>query len=305
MRILAWLLAGCIAAWAGFRLLGLDRGHPLVALVSFTPHVAAASVPVVLLLFALRQWRAATLALTAALALAALVVPRTFGGSDLEGPQLRVLSVNVTVGQVSAADVIEIVRSREVDILSIQELTPEFDARLRKAGIQRLLPNDVVAPVAGATGTGLYARLPLREIDPPTGGPFAQVAARAAWDPVGEFEVVSVHPPPPVSEQHVAGWHDTLGNLPRGDRPRMLAGDFNATLDHGALRRLLDTGYTDAADATGAGLTATWPADRGLAPGIVIDHVLTTRELEPIRTEVLPVPRGDHRAVYVELVAGR
>ena len=35
---------------------------------------------------------------------------------------------------------------------------------------------------------------------------------------------------------------------------RILAGDFNATLDHPELRALLDRGYVDAADAAGAGL---------------------------------------------------
>ena len=41
---------------------------------------------------------------------------------------------------------------------------------------------------------------------------------------------------------------------PRPDGPpRILAGDFNATLDHALLRRLLATGYVDAADRDGRG----------------------------------------------------
>ena len=41
---------------------------------------------------------------------------------------------------------------------------------------------------------------------------------------------------------------------------RLLVGDFNATLDHAALRRLLDTGYRDAASVVGQGMTPTcWP----------------------------------------------
>ncbi|MEJ7787976.1 MAG: hypothetical protein WKF96_24510, partial [Solirubrobacteraceae bacterium] len=38
---------------------------------------------------------------------------------------------------------------------------------------------------------------------------------------------------------------------------RLIAGDLNATLDHGALRDLLSDGYVDAADATGNGLLST------------------------------------------------
>ena len=305
MRIVPWLLAVPVALWAAVRLLGLDRGHPLVPMVAFTPHVAAGSLGVVLVLAALRRWRPLALALAATLALGAAVVPRALGGGagGAAGDPLRVLSANVAVGRVPAEALVAMVRERRVDLLSVQELTPQFDAALRQAGIRRLLPHAVTAPVAGATGTGLYARLPLREIGPPAGGPFAQVAARMAWAPAREtFEVVSVHPPPPISTQHVDQWRETLRNLPRGDRPRILAGDFNATLDHRELRRLLGSGYRDAADATGDGWKATWPAHRGLRPGIVIDHVLATRELRPARTEILTIPRGDHRALYVELL---
>ena len=45
----------------------------------------------------------------------------------------------------------------------------------------------------------------------------------------------------------------------RGDG-RILAGDFNATLDHPELRAVLDRGYVDAADAASGGLKPTWPA---------------------------------------------
>ena len=301
MRIVAWVLAGGLAAWALMRVAGLDRAHPLVAAVSFTPYVAAAGIPVMALLGAARQWRPLALAAVASFALAVCVLPRAIGTLGT-GEGLRVLSVNASVGEVPPEAVVEIVRERGVHLLSVQELTPEFDAGLRAAGIEGVLHNDVVAPVAGASGTGLYAKLPLRAIPKPQGSPFEQVAARTRWEDTA-VEVVSVHPPPPVSAQHVAQWHETFRGLPRGDRPRILAGDFNATLDHRALRRLIDSGYADAADATGNGLRTTWPAGRGLRPGIVIDHILSTSTLRPVRTEVIELPRGDHRAVYAELVA--
>ena len=301
MRTFPWLLAAGPALWALFRLGGLDHRHPLVAMASFTPHAALVSLVVVLTLAALRQWRPLVLAAIATLALGLAVLPRAIGGSDADGPRLRVLTANVTFGRVPAASVVELVRDRRVDVLSVQELTPEFDARLRRAGLEELLPHDVVRPEGGATGTGIYARHPLRELEPPTGGPFAQTAAELDWQ--GGIEVVSVHPPPPVSAQHVEGWHETFDGLPHGDRPRILAGDFNATLDHAALRELIGTGYTDAADATGDGLTGTWSATRRWRPRIVIDHVLVTRELIPVRTEVIELPRGDHKAVLAEVVA--
>lgn len=304
MRTIGWLLAAGPAVWAVMRIGGLDRTHPVVAMVSFTPHITVACLAVLVVLGVLRQWHALAVATVATLALAAVVLPRTLPGRKGEiGPRLRVLTVNVTFGSVPVDEVVDLVRERRVDVLSVQELTPEFDARLRRAGIGKLLPHDVVRPEDGATGTGIYARLELREGEHPTGGPFAQTTARLAWHyPV---EIVSVHPPPPVSEQHVESWHETFaGLMPRDRRPRILAGDFNATLDHHAMRKLMEEAeLTDAAETTGDGLTATWPADRALRPGIVIDHVLATGGFRAARTDVIELERGDHRAVFAELVA--
>ena len=70
--------------------------------------------------------------------------------------------------------------------------------------------------------------------------------------------VKAVHPAPPVNARRRArSGASALAALPgadgRGD-VQILAGDFNATLDHAELRALLDRGYIDAADAVGEGL---------------------------------------------------
>jgi endonuclease/exonuclease/phosphatase family metal-dependent hydrolase len=95
-----------------------------------------------------------------------------------------------------------------------------------------------------------------------------------------------------------------LRELPGAGAPRplrVLLGDFNATLDHHELRRILDRGYADAADATGDGLRTTWPAGRRFPPEITIDHVLADRRIAPRDVTVHLVPRSDHRAVVAVL----
>ena len=79
-------------------------------------------------------------------------------------------------------------------------------------------------------------------------------------------------------------WRGALAALPgsdgRGD-VQILAGDFNATLDHPELRDLLDRGYIDAADAVGEGSTWTWPARHAArALPLTIDHVLVDRRVQ-------------------------
>lgn len=109
---------------------------------------------------------------------------------------------------------------------------------------------------------------------------------------------------PPISGRTVAAWRRELCGLPgpsAGRVPRLLVGDFNATLDHREIRRLLTRGFYDAADATGDGLSATWPVGRSL-PMITIDHVLVPREVRVRRVRVYDVPGSDHRAIIAELV---
>jgi endonuclease/exonuclease/phosphatase family metal-dependent hydrolase len=80
----------------------------------------------------------------------------------------------------------------------------------------------------------------------------------------------------------------------------VLAGDFNATLDHALFRSVLRLGYADAALQAGNALAPTWgPAGR-LAL-ITIDHVLVDRRCAVLASSVHAVPGSDHRAVFAEV----
>src|SRR3954451_20396616 len=84
---------------------------------------------------------------------------------------------------------------------------------------------------------------------------------------------------------------------------RILAGDFNATLDHAELRRLLGRGYRDAAEQAGSGLHMTWPAGKSLPPAVLaIDHVLADRRVRVASARTVAIPGSDHRGVLAELV---
>ena len=86
---------------------------------------------------------------------------------------------------------------------------------------------------------------------------------------------------------------------------RVLVGDFNATLDHVELRRLLATGYRDAASVVGKGLTPTWPyfgPRWAITPKVTIDHVLADRRIGVRSFEAFTIPGTDHRVILAELV---
>jgi endonuclease/exonuclease/phosphatase (EEP) superfamily protein YafD len=120
----------------------------------------------------------------------------------------------------------------------------------------------------------------------------------------GVVRVKGAHPPPPTTLRQARDWREQIRALPgprAGAAPRILAGDLNGTLDHREVRRLIDRGWFDAADAAGEGLRATWPVGRR-RPGLAIDHILVPPPIRVRRVTVHEVRGSDHRAVIAELV---
>jgi endonuclease/exonuclease/phosphatase (EEP) superfamily protein YafD len=304
-RVLAVVFAAPWVLWALARTLGLDGGHPVVGAMSYTPYIAASSpLPIVAALLLRRRVTAAVAGL-AALALGLAIVPRAVAGGepDVAGPRLTVMTANVYEGRGDAREVLALVRRYDVDVLSLQELTPSELARLDAAGAAQLLPGRAVVPREGAAGTGLLARRTIRALPGRDAGDHAQPQARLDVPGAPALLLTAVHPGPPLSDAREDLWAAALDELPAtaDAELRILAGDFNATLDHRALRRVLDRGYADAAERAGAGLRPTWPGLRRRALPITIDHVLVDRRVRVERVRVARIPGSDHRAVIARL----
>jgi endonuclease/exonuclease/phosphatase (EEP) superfamily protein YafD len=309
---IAGLLAVPPVAWAVARLAGLEFGFYGVALMAFTPYATAAFLLPLAVILLLRQWLAASVVVLAIGCLAVLVLPREFGGPDAAGgsgtpgggPVLRVLSTNMLEGGADPVSIVDMVRTGKVDLLAVQEYTPQAQQRLAAAGLERLLPHQVAYPVPGVGGSAIYCRFPLTD-----GGfrwmpaDFGQAYATVHVPGAPDLLVESVHPAAPSDGSRIPKWRAGLAEEPPATPHgpvRLLIGDFNATLDHVELRRLLGTGYRDAASVVGAGLTPTWPYTQSM-PKVTLDHVLADPRIAVHAVSVHPLPRSDHRAVLAEL----
>jgi endonuclease/exonuclease/phosphatase (EEP) superfamily protein YafD len=309
-RHLDWAVAGALTGWAAARLAGADRVHAAeawtVPLLSFTPQAAAAAWASALLL---RGKGPAAAAAVAGAALTAVVAPRVLPSRQpaAGGPVLRVLTSNLLAGRAAPDQLVDLVARKNADVLCLQELTADAVDGLKRAGLDDLLPHRVVPPTPPrSAGTAIYARHPLR------GGPPAAIvtAARCAATldlPSGQSVLVAcIHPKPPKPpwrREATARWRSQLAALPPpGDCPQILAGDFNATLDHAQFRRLLRLGYVDAASQAGRGLDLTWGPEPDRRPALLaIDHVLADRRCSILATSAHRVSGSDHRAFYAEV----
>jgi endonuclease/exonuclease/phosphatase family metal-dependent hydrolase len=311
--VAAWALVAPLALWLAVRASSLGRGTTVETFIVFTPYVAFASLVVLGVTAALRVRPAALVAAGCcagyALVMAPLFVAAGGPSPAPTGPDLRVMTSNVQFGWADAATVVRLVEEGDIDVLGVQELTPEFHRRLVAEGIEDLLPHGVVDARPGASGTGLYSRYPVERVGSDVLG--SDIPGEHAH-PTGLVEVPGalpvqvtvVHPVPPVGPAAVDAWQQTLEALPRPDGDEgpvhLLIGDFNATVDQPTMRALLDDGYTDAALARGRGWQPTWRS-RGVGPALTLDHVLVDRAVGVDAVSGHDVAGSDHRSLVAVL----
>jgi endonuclease/exonuclease/phosphatase family metal-dependent hydrolase len=324
-RRVAGTVAGGLAGLAVARLAAADRvpwartvTAPLLALTPAAAVAGWAGLP-------LARGRAArTVTALAAAALTGTVIPRAVPRRQPEarGPVLRVLTLNMLIGRAAADTLVALARATRADVLFVQELTDDAAARLDRAGIGAVFPHQLIEHADGTVhDTGIYARYPLRDGAVHHDG--AGGAAGDGWPPgkpqrTARLDLPSGHsvqlmcahitpPKPPWSPRFAERWQAELGRVPSpetrpGSLPVVVAGDFNATVDHAPLRAVLRRGYRDAACEVGRGLVPTWgPEPHGHPPLLTIDHVLVGPGCAVLRTRVHRVPGIDHRALYAEL----
>jgi endonuclease/exonuclease/phosphatase family metal-dependent hydrolase len=299
----------------------LTGGHPPTRIAQLAALAPAATVPAtagVIIAAATVPWLAVILAIPAGILLAWQLPPRrrtgdqAAAGSSRESGSapttlsLRLLTVNVQGGRADPAAVLRAVRSHEVDVLAVQELTPRMVSRLAAAGLEELLPFSHLDPRPGSPGTGLWARWPLTPLPPVPG--LTAAAPRARIDPLGGRPVTltAVHPLAPT-RGHGAIWQRELAvirqTLAAVDEPQVVAGDFNASRDHGPFRKLLDAGFRDCADAgqSRSWPGFTWPASGRALPVMRLDHVLVSRTATVRMARAIRIPRTDHHGVLAAI----
>jgi endonuclease/exonuclease/phosphatase family metal-dependent hydrolase len=268
--------AGTLAGWAAARLDGADRLRFAeawaVPLLSFTPQVTAGA------------WAGALLLRGVGPAAAAGPRAVPYRQPPAAGPVLRVLTANLLAGWAVAEAVAELACRTHADVLFVQELTGDAAAGLQRAGLGDLLQHQVTQPGPHARGRappGLTFRLGSSCSWPASTrrrrslrvlrrrGPVAQSAVRAArarWQPRASSPATST--PPSITQ----------------------------------FRRLLRSGYVDAASQAGHGLSPTWGPRPGRRPTLLaIDHVLTDRRCAVLTISAHWLTGSDHRALYAEL----
>jgi endonuclease/exonuclease/phosphatase (EEP) superfamily protein YafD len=312
--VLIWLAVPALAAALVWVLLRhYAAGNPLLlGTIAATPYVVllAPLVGLVLMLIA-RQWIGVGAAvLVLALATSTQLWLYTADDPPKDAVVIHVMTANLRLGQADARDLVGSVRRHSVDVLMLEELTAGEQDALVAAGLNDLLPHHSSAPEGGGFGTGLWSRFPMSDAQQPDQFTFGFVTARLAVPGVARpVQAAALHASGPVPsavlwQQDMRGFAQFLPTL-AGDRPVIVGGDFNATPDTVQFRRILDAGFSDAADQAGGGYTATFPGDRWFPPLIAIDHVLSRGGPVATGVDTVTIKGSDHRALLVSVALPR
>ncbi|MFF0814839.1 endonuclease/exonuclease/phosphatase family protein, partial [Rhodococcus sp. NPDC003318] len=279
------LLAGWMPVWVGVALVGAV--------------VAAAA----------GRWVAQALCMVVCVLGAWLLAPLYVPDSaTVEGPTLTVMQANVKRGQADPALLVQTVRERNVDVLTVQELTDETVDGVAAAGMGDLLPHRIeISHGPSGLGGGIYSRFPLSNVRELDGFLSSNIVADVDVGLGEPVAVLAVHPAPAylfpapmwASELRALGTEfDTLS-----DRDNVIAvGDFNASWPQRQYRDLLTDGYTDAADQVGAGLLPTMPAHRWYPAVTGIDRIVT-KGATVSELERITIAGSDHHGL-VAVVGG-
>jgi len=240
----------------------------------------------------LAGWRSRLALALAMLPLPWLALPPALPAGDGE-PALRIASANLHLGNQDPRPLLGWLQERRVDLLVLVELNSVYADALRR---QSTLPHWQLAPSDGTPwGLGLGSRWPLREVrleHNADGIPLLRVRVE---HPDGVFDVIAVHPMPPLSPS----WHQRRQadfEALQVDGPALLAGDLNASPWSSAAWVLQRRGWRRA-----SGVAPTWPSP---VLGIAIDGVWAQGPWAVHERAVGPDIGSDHRPLYVGLGRG-
>jgi len=321
-------VAAAVVTWP--QLFRLERTWPIAQVVSFRGLVAVvfAALLVALLLLALaRPLRALALSLAlvagiAAAANAGLVLSHGAGADTLpakEAGSIRVLTWNTAGSATSPDTVAQIAVAMDADIVTLPETTIETGEQVALA--MRDLGHRMWAHHAEYGTDGWDARSTTLLISPDLGdysviassqdgtSNTSTVPSAVAMPVSGDGPiVVAAHAVAP-RQSYMQHWRDDLQWLANqcADANVIMAGDFNATIDH--MTGLGVDGGTlgmchDAAAETGNGGVGTWSTSFPALAGAPIDHVMSSSHWKPSGSMVLPSLDGsgsDHRPLIVQL----
>ncbi|HQV75684.1 MAG TPA: endonuclease/exonuclease/phosphatase family protein [Flavobacteriales bacterium] len=250
-----------------------------------------------------RHWWTATGSILGALLLI-LQLPASgeLTAFDANKSGIRVMHMNVLQPNIRFEQVIGQALQGDADIVSVQEVSPEWAFQLG-AGLRSAYPYMHVEPRTNCYGIALFSKRPFKQVGTVTvmGAPFIEAIFEEDGTP---FRVLVVHTTSPISYAHFqrrnAQFEHLAEYLSRSDTATVLIGDLNTVpWDHAFQRFCASTELRPISKR----IQLTWPS-LGPFSLIPLDHLLVSAGLVSTSVETFPIAGSDHRGLMAEIRLG-
>ncbi|MBK8498191.1 MAG: endonuclease/exonuclease/phosphatase family protein [Flavobacteriales bacterium] len=246
-----------------------------------------------------RWWLSLTCAICSAAIMVQIRIPTALAAEGDHAHGLRVAHMNVWQMNTDHAGAISAVLASDPDLISVQEVSPEWAVALAR-GFARTHPYRHVVPQTNCYGIALFSRFPLLQAQTIeiAGAQFIEAEVMVSGQAI---RVLAVHATSPISYAHFRRRNAQLvalaDRIARSDFPTLLIGDLNTVHWDQAYQRFC---ARSGARPINSPYQITWPSVGPLAM-IPIDHALVSGGLCSSSITSFKVAGSDHRGLLAEV----
>lgn len=295
-----------LASIAALRIVWHDGTWALLLANMMTPYLYLPAAPIALVAAWRRRTRLAVVATAVVFLHLVWVGPELLSGHPpaARGRPLKIASANLLMVHPRPAALARELAAADADVLLLQELSPRWVDALEREGLWDHYPFGDRVVREDSFGCAIVSRVPLSDVEVFELGGLPQMRAKVKVDGL-DVELLDIHTLPPRLAEYVAPHRAALdGILARvralGDRPFVVAGDFNSTADSvfaSHMERIADDGWRLA----GRGFGATWPNGLFPIPPLRVDHLYMSRRLTLTKIAIGRGEGSDHRPLFATL----
>lgn len=302
--------------WAGvlgllalvvMHVVAFDERHAFMLADAYLLWVLLPAYPVAVAAVCFRAWSLAIVAGVVVVAHLVWVVPPLFrtvpvDAAAANAPRVRIVSANLRFDNTDHAPTLAQLERFDADVIVLEEVTPAWWEAIGRSRLRSSHPAVVEAVRDHPGGMAILSRDPLRdvEVEDVEGWPIITATVGLGGRAV---HLVGVHVPAPLETftRYQRAQRQVTAIARALPRPRVLAGDFNASPFNRWHAELLDLGFRDAHEAVGRPFAVSWRTRRFPVPPLLIDHVYVDPPIVPVNAREGQAFGSDHRPIVVDL----
>jgi len=265
-----------------------------------------ASVACAVVLTLLQSWKFLPFAILCAILNAVYLGPYlTSNASDQPKPNgihLRLLHANVLETNTNYADVLNVVKENNPDVVVLQEVTEEWSEGVKE--LRAHFPHSAIESRLHG-GMAIFSRYPFDNLQTLNLDETTHVAIFVKVN-LGQrsMTLLSMHPTTPITPTKFKNrnrqFTEAAGLMRKTDGPKVLIGDLNITMWSPYFKTLIqNSGLRDS--RIGFGLKTSWPMPLPSFLRLPIDHCLVSSDVHVDQLKIGDTTGSDHRPIIVDL----